>query len=801
MDFHQVKAESIQVIKEASISFLATWYFKLLLKIAICSQNLWFFNQCSRKGVFPNYMKLRTNNKSKAAQIGATNGLKKWLSTEKKSQFQKRGIYNIYLKVVHTELLNKLHFVEFLVLDGDTREKVSKIINKKYLTQRKKLKTLTSKSNTIKLKPCQTTFSDHKFHSRFVNLSKTDFSKNEVNLLEKGFKHNIQNININSLEILGVDTDLALKDTPNNIKYKFDSSTLIKNQFMKETSPKQETKLIKQIKNKSDNIVFTKADKGNTVIAIDKTDYIQKTLDFLDPTKYIHLKTDPTNKYQKIIKNIVVNCKSLFSEIDLYKLTLMNPLPPKLYSLLKIHKIGNPIRPVVSFFSAPSYKLSKCLINLININTNFSAKYAIKNSYDLVNKIKDITLPNNAKLVSFDVANLFPSIPLKDTVKLVEKLLVNNNVNSVKKQELVNALEACLEQNYFEFNDKLYTSKEGLIMGNPLSPLLAEIFMDYIESIISKNPLFEKFIYWYRYVDDVLACFTGTERQLDNFLDFINSIHNNIKFTIEKEHNNSINFLDLSINKINNKHNFAVFHKPTHTDMTIHNTSCHPIQHKLASFFSMIHRLITLPLNKFNFQKELNIIKQIAVNNGYTPKIIDKMLNKKLYKKAINLVFPTVKESKNNYKVITYLGHISNKIANFLKNININVAFRSINNLGKYIKNNKTKTNKGKKSGVYKLKCNDCPKIYIGQTGRNFDKRINEHHSSFLKKKKDSNYSNHLIDEQHAFNFDYDILHCENKSLKLNLLESMEINKHKNSNTLLNDQLDLNSSPLLNLFC
>lgn len=620
-------------------------------------------------------------------------------------------------------------------------------------------------------------------------------------MLNKGFKHNIQDNNtVKSLETLGVDTDLALACLPNNLNLKYETSTLIKKQFIKESTPKQETQIIKQIKKKSKDIIFTKADKGNTVIAINKLDYITKTLNFLDPTKYIKLKIDPTNKYQKIIKHTIHTCKSLFSDRDLRKLTLMNPLAPKLYSLLKIHKIGNPIRPVVSFFSAPSYKLSKLLIDIIKTNTNFSARYSIKNSYDLVDKIKNVTLPSNAKFVSFDVSNLFPSIPVIDSVKLVEKLLLKNKVNPVKKQEILNTLEVCVQQNYFEFNNEFYTSKEGLIMGNPLSPLLAEIFMDNIESIISKHPLFKKFIYWYRYVDDVLACFIGTERQLDQFLEFINNIHNNIKFTIEKEINSSINFLDITIKKSENKHDFSIYHKPTHTDTTIHNTSCHPIQHKLASFFSMIHRLVTLPLNKTNFQTELNIIKQIAINNGYSALTIDKILNKKLYKKAINLVFPTTNENKNNYKVISYIGHISTKIKNFLRNLNINIAFKTNNTLGKHIKNNKSKLNKGNKSGVYKLKCNDCPKVYIGQTGRNFEKRVNEHHASFIKNKTDSNYSNHLLETNHTFNFNYDILHIEDKGKKLNLLESLEINKLKNNNILLNDQLDLNGSPLLNLF-
>ena len=512
------------------------------------------------------------------------------------------------------------------------------------------------------------------------------------------------------------------------------------------------------------------------------------------------LKLDPTENYQKILKNTIQNCKSLFTDRDLIKLINMNPQPPKLYSLIKLHKIDHPIRPVVSFVSAPSYNLSKKLIDIILEHTNFSAKFQIKNSYDLVNKIENIKLTENSKLISFDVTNLFPSVPIKETIILVEKLLTLNHVHLIKKQEIMNLLTVCLEQNYFEFNNNIYTSNEGLIMGNPLSPLLAEIFMDFLENQISKHPLFNQFIYWHRYVDDILTCFVGTERQLKYFLNYINNLHNNIQFTIEKEIDKSINFLDLTIKRENNKHIFSVFHKPTHTDTTIHNNSCHPVQHKLASFHSMIHRLISLPLNQENFQKELNIIKQIAVNNGYNPDIINQILRNKTYKKTINMVYPNIKENTNNYKLITYYGRCSEKIGNFLNKLNIKIAYKTNNSLGKSIKNNKTKLEKNKKSGIYKLTCGDCPKTYIGQTGRNFGKRLKEHQSSFIKGKTDSNYANHLLEYNHNFNHNFEILHTEKKGFKLNLLESLEINKLKSSKNLLNEQLDLNNSPLLNMF-
>ena len=123
----------------------------------------------------------------------------------------------------------------------------------------------------------------------------------------------------------------------------------------------------------------------------------------------------------------------------------------------------------------------------------------------------------------------------------------------------MDTLKVCLEQNYFEFNNDFYTSNEGLIMGNPLSPLLAEIFMNFLENKISQHSNFKYFLYWYRYIDDVIACFSDTDRQLNSFLEFINKLHPNIKFTIELESQNSINFLDLTVTREKDKHVFFSF--------------------------------------------------------------------------------------------------------------------------------------------------------------------------------------------------------------------------------------------------
>ena len=99
-------------------------------------------------------------------------------------------------------------------------------------------------------------------------------------------------------------------------------------------------------------------------------------------------------------------------------------------------------------------------------------------------------------------------------------------------------------------------------------------------------------------------------------------------------------------------------------------------------------------------------------------------------------------------------------------------------------------------TGVYKLKCDDCTKHYIGQTGRTFIDRFNEHK---LKQNTKSNFALHLIEENHNYtDFDSNLipLHCCGKGRLLDALEEFEIyksNKEKEDD-LLNDKLTLKTN-------
>ena len=341
-------------------------------------------------------------------------------------------------------------------------------------------------------------------------------------------------------------------------------------------------------------------------------------------------------------------------------------------------------------------------------------------------------------------------------------------------------------------------------MGSCLSPLLAEIFMNYFETTFLKiNKYKNELLHWFRYVDDILICWNGSNRQFEDFFNQLNNFHPNIKFTVEKEENKTINYLDLSINRSDHEHNFKIYRKPSFTDVTIHRDSSHPTAHKLSAYHSMLHRLINIPLRKEDFEIELSTIKQIALANGYTSDLIDRMLTKKLKIAALKLAYSQINVNTKTYAVLPYYHKISHFIKNTIKNFdkNLQVSYKNTFSLKRLLGNSKDEVAKIKQSGVYELFC-ECGASYVGQSGRATETRVNEHKKAYTNTQSSihSTFAKHLVDNGHTSSFTPRVLHFQNKGLKLDLLEAAAIkSRAADTNKCLNEIQDAYNSPLVGL--
>lgn len=150
------------------------------------------------------------------------------------------------------------------------------------------------------------------------------------------------------------------------------------------------------------------------------------------------------------------------------------------------------------------------------------------------------------------------------------------------------------------------------------------------------NSTFAQHLTFYRrYVDDICIIWNGGETELTNFLNFVNSLHPNITFTLEKETNQKLPFLDLLLIREGDKISFEIYRKPSTTDNIIQYNSNSPHTHKFAAFHSFFYRLFKIPLSRDAFQKELQIIKMLATNNGFPLQTINKLFYKYFNKHSL----------------------------------------------------------------------------------------------------------------------------------------------------------------------
>ena len=149
----------------------------------------------------------------------------------------------------------------------------------------------------------------------------------------------------------------------------------------------------------------------------------------------------------------------------------------------KIHKNNCPLRPVVSMINTPEYNISRYLDNLIK--PVIPKTYMLDSNKMLLNDLKDFS-PNskpNHILVSFDVDSLFTNVPLKETIDICANYVYSNENEKqppFSKSIFIKLMEKATG-GIFQFNGSFYKQCDGVTMGGPLGPTLANIFLAHLE--------------------------------------------------------------------------------------------------------------------------------------------------------------------------------------------------------------------------------------------------------------------------------------------------------------------------------
>ena len=435
----------------------------------------------------------------------------------------------------------------------------------------------------------------HKTDKNWVrNISSRPLDENETQILSYGLKHSVTPKRIPTDDIVSsVESVLASqRELPESTKDDIRSriaSTLQSASLTDCKLTKDELHALKRLRNDKD-IVILPADKGRVTVVMDKKDYTDK-MDSLvnDKQTYEPLKRDPTPALQRRLNGKLLDLKKT-ETIDIqlyYRLRCRVPQSPKLYGLPKLHKPNIPMRPIVSFYGSPTYQLSKHLTNILKPLTDKS-RHKLQSTDNFIDAIKAIQIPDDHKLVSFDVKSLFTSIPLQLALDCTKTAINKSHYQPpLPTDDLMDLLHLCLTSTYFQYNGKHYKQLHGTAMGSPVSVVVTEIVMQNIEEQALAT-YSETLPLWLRYVDDTITALH--ESKINEFHEHLNEQNTNIQFTKEIEENGKIPFLDCLITRETNTLRTTVYRKPTHTDRLLDQKSYNPTSHKATTVRTLTRR-------------------------------------------------------------------------------------------------------------------------------------------------------------------------------------------------------------------
>ena len=134
---------------------------------------------------------------------------------------------------------------------------------------------------------------------------------------------------------------------------------------------------------------------------------------------------------------------------------------------------------IVSFCGSLTYQLSNYLTTMLQPLTDKSRR-KLQSTEDFINATKIVQIPDDYKVVSFDVKSLFPSIPLQLALQFTETtILQSTDPLPLPTEDIMDLLNLCLTSAYFQYNGKHYKQVHGKATGSPVSVVVAEIVMQH----------------------------------------------------------------------------------------------------------------------------------------------------------------------------------------------------------------------------------------------------------------------------------------------------------------------------------
>jgi hypothetical protein len=246
-----------------------------------------------------------------------------------------------------------------------------------------------------------------------------------------------------------------------------------------------------------------------------------------------------------------------------------------------------------------------------------------------------------------------------------------------------------------------------------------------------------------------------------------------------------------------------VYRKPTSTMRLITSDSHHDFRHKMAAYHAMAHFMVSLPLTEVKMLRETEKIVEIGSVNGYGRATIMNIINKHHEKKRLTNI-STFYESKQpdepKQRVgVRFFPEVTKELKPIFRMYDLELVHRNEGSLRQALGSAKDPVPELHKSGIYRIKCSCCGRMYYGMTIRKLFERFNEHIDSARWRRKTA-VGCHIFSSKHHVNIsELKLIQPVNQKWKIEYYEAIHI--HKNKHQILLNMDDGNiTSPLLDLF-
>ena len=443
---------------------------------------------------------------------------------------------------------------------------------------------------------------------------------------------------------------------------------------------KQEERDLEDLAKRTD-IIICKADKGGATVILDVKDYIREANRQLDDRNfYRKLDTDPTENHRDLVNHAIDTLhkyKHLEEKLST-GLKLSIARTPQLYLLPKIHKAGNPGRPVVSSIDCHTSKISEFVDHHLQSVVQETSSY-VKDTNDFLNKLNTCSgeIDDNTILVTMDVKSLYTNIPNDEGIRATRTFLARAG-KAALIPVITKFLWLILTLNNFVFNGINYLQTNGASMGTKCAPNYANLFMAYFEETFIYPRIIGNSTLYLRYIDDIFLIWKGTRQDLEAFIEEINSVHNTIKFDVNFS-KTCVNFLDTTV-AITTNHTIktTLYQKPTDRHNFLHHKSYHPSSTKKALPYSQSLRIKRICSSVDDFALSIAKLKDQFKARGYNAELVSEAIQRAATKDRREILQPKPKEDKK--APLTLVTTFNKSLPNLKNIVSENWGVLSINN-------------------------------------------------------------------------------------------------------------------------